>query len=224
MMVKLLEILSLSSYFLFAALLPTTVIASVANICDSSNQGTNFNPNEDACDIYVLDPSFSPMLLGRSVNTSIGIKARFEVPMPYFHEGPVLFDDALYFVTNRLGPDSNTNITWGQTSPPKHNQYIDIMKLELKSNTLSIIYTDPSILMANGMTKTADKQNILVLSQGKNTTGGGVYELDRTSLKVKPILTSFYGREFNSPNDVEITSDGVLFFSDPPYGYEQGKK
>ncbi len=82
--------------------------------------------------------------------------------------------------------------------------------------------TEPYIQMANGMTKTADRENIIVLSQGYNTTGGAIFVLDRKTLKAKPLLTSFFGREFNSPNDIEITSDGILFFSDPPYGFEQG--
>ena len=94
------------------------------------------------------------------------------------------------------------------------------MKLDLQTNELSVVETQPTILMANGMTKTAGGENILVLSQGKNVTGGGVYELNRKTLQVKPILTSFFGNKFNSPNDIEITNDGILFFSDPPYGFE----
>jgi gluconolactonase len=39
-------------------------------------------------------------------------------------------------------------------------------------------------------------------------------ELDGT---VTPIATHFAGRRLNSPNDVVCRSDGVIFFSDPPY-------
>lgn len=39
---------------------------------------------------------------------------------------------------------------------------------------------------------------------------------------VRAVVTSFYGRQFNSVNDVVIHSDGSIWFTDPTYGYEQG--
>ena len=144
-------------------------------------------------------------------------------PESIFHEGPVLFDDALYFTSNRLGKDKSAKPSWGQTSEPKLDQHIKVMKLDLETNELQVLETNPYIQMANGMTKTADGENILVCSQGFNTTGAAIIELDRKNLETKPVLTSFFGRQFNSLNDIEITADGILFFSDPPYGFEQGK-
>lgn len=35
-----------------------------------------------------------------------------------------------------------------------------------------------------------------------------------------PLATHFEGKRFNSPNDVIRRSDGVVFFTDPPYGLE----
>jgi gluconolactonase len=35
-------------------------------------------------------------------------------------------------------------------------------------------------------------------------------------------LSDFYGRPFNSVNDVVVHSDGSTWFTDPIYGYEQG--
>jgi gluconolactonase len=35
------------------------------------------------------------------------------------------------------------------------------------------------------------------------------------------LVTSFYGRPFNSPNDVVVHSDGSIWFTDPNYGWEQ---
>lgn len=198
----------------------------LANTCDVIDQGTTFNPasnqGED-CDIFVLDDSFYAMLSGRG-DDKAGIRRRYQETEKYFHEGPVLFNDALYFTSNRLGTDGeNTKITWGQTSPTQLNQFVHVLKFDLETDELSILDTRPSIEMANGMTKTADGQNILVLSQGFNSTGGGVFRLNRETLEVDPILTSYFGKQFNSPNDIEITSDGIMFFSDPPYGFEQGK-
>lgn len=187
-------------------------------ICDLQKEGNSFDPNESACSIFVLHEQFSAMLNKRETDASLSL--RLEAKDPIFHEGPVIFDDMLYFVTNRLGTDSMQNATWGETSAPLLNQYIDIMALNLQTNVTTKLET--SIMMANGMTKTADGENILVLSQGFNTTGGGIYELNQNTLKAKPIVTSFYGKQFNSPNDIETTKDGIIFFSDPPYGFEQG--
>jgi gluconolactonase len=41
--------------------------------------------------------------------------------------------------------------------------------------------------------------------------------------KLKPFITSFNGRPFNSPNDVVVHSNGSIYFSDPPYGLRDGK-
>jgi len=39
----------------------------------------------------------------------------------------------------------------------------------------------------------------------------------------KPVVTNFYGRDFNSVNDVIVSEkDGSIWFTDPCYGYEQG--
>jgi gluconolactonase len=72
------------------------------------------------------------------------------------------------------------------------------------------------------MAKTADGQNILALSQGFNDTGGIIYELNPTTFQATPILSSFYGAKFNALNDIKVTDDGIIFFSDPVYGFEQG--
>ena len=40
---------------------------------------------------------------------------------------------------------------------------------------------------------------------------------------LKPYMTGYNGRPFNSPNDLIIHSDGRIYFSDPPYGLKDGK-
>ena len=41
--------------------------------------------------------------------------------------------------------------------------------------------------------------------------------------KVTVVADRYEGKRFNSPNDVVVRSDGVIFFTDPPYGLEQGE-
>jgi gluconolactonase len=40
---------------------------------------------------------------------------------------------------------------------------------------------------------------------------------------LRPYITGFQGRPFNSPNDLILHRDGRLYFSDPPYGLKDGK-
>jgi gluconolactonase len=37
-----------------------------------------------------------------------------------------------------------------------------------------------------------------------------------------PLAESFEGKRFNSPNDLVIARDGMIFFTDPPYGLKKG--
>lgn len=120
------------------------------------------------------------------------------------------------------------------------DQHIHVMKFDLKTRKHSEITTRPPILMANGMTKTPDRSRLLVLSQGKDATGGAIYEVaidkPKLSIDLSPnidelntdehaasvVIDSYMGDRFNSPNDIVSTSDGLIFFSDPAYGFEQG--
>lgn len=60
------------------------------------------------------------------------------------------------------------------------DQLIHIYRLDLATNEMSVVSLSPDIVMANGMAKTADEQNILIFSQGFNDTGGAICELDPT--------------------------------------------
>lgn len=41
---------------------------------------------------------------------------------------------------------------------------------------------------------------------------------------VETVVDSYEGRRLNSPNDVVIRSDGVIYFTDPPYGIEPAQQ
>jgi hypothetical protein len=191
----------------------------LGRVCDVVNLGTSFDPKAAEwadCQFFVLDNLFHTLLEG----ASNAVNLVMEDEQSIFHEGPVLFDDALFFTTNRLGNMSDP--VWGATAPAQLDQFIEIKRLDLKLMELSTVNSAPvDILMANGMTKTADGQNILALSQGFNSTGGAIYELNRNTYEATAILDTFYGKKFNALNDIKVTSDGIIFFSDPVYGFER---
>jgi gluconolactonase len=67
------------------------------------------------------------------------------------------------------------------------------------------------------------KGGILFCAQGSMTLPSGLYEMSASPPYTSQLFISdFYGRPFNSVNDVIIHSDGSIWFTDPIYGYEQG--
>ncbi|KAJ4425124.1 hypothetical protein N0V82_000179 [Gnomoniopsis sp. IMI 355080] len=67
---------------------------------------------------------------------------------------------------------------------------------------------------------TAYANGMVFCSQGSLTKGsGGLFYMPRGK-PPEPLVTGFYGRDFNSPHDVCLTKDGALWFTDPCHGFE----
>jgi gluconolactonase len=58
--------------------------------------------------------------------------------------------------------------------------------------------------------------------QGGNATGGALFALDVSSGKATRLLDNWQGLAFNSPNDVAVSRDGSVYFTDPSCGAQQG--
>ncbi|KAJ5721566.1 uncharacterized protein N7483_009500 [Penicillium malachiteum] len=64
---------------------------------------------------------------------------------------------------------------------------------------------------------------ILWTGQGTMNTTGGLWQMSvEEPNKAEFIVGGFYGRQFNSLNDVTVASDGSFWFTDPIYGWRQG--
>ena len=48
----------------------------------------------------------------------------------------------------------------------------------------------------------------------------GIQRLDLNTKKKTPVAMAFEGKKFSSPNDVVSMKNGVVFFTDPPYGFK----
>ncbi|HLA72961.1 MAG TPA: SMP-30/gluconolactonase/LRE family protein [Steroidobacteraceae bacterium] len=66
---------------------------------------------------------------------------------------------------------------------------------------------------ANGLFP--DREGAILLADHGNRM---VARLDLVTKRKTPLATRFEGKRFNSPNDVIRRRDGVIFFTDPPYG------
>ncbi|KAJ4364951.1 hypothetical protein N0V83_008567 [Neocucurbitaria cava] len=88
------------------------------------------------------------------------------------------------------------------------------------------ICTEPEILMANGGVNYKD--GVLFCEQGSLTEPGGLTYMRATAdprtgnYTTRTLLSNYYGRWFNSVNDVIVAKNSNIWFTDPPYGYEQG--
>jgi gluconolactonase len=121
------------------------------------------------------------------------------------HEGPVYVadEDALYFTT--LSGDGRSAIK----------------RFELASRSITTVVADAN--GANGMT--ADGAgNLVICEQGSRREHARISRLDRATGSRETIVDGWDGARFNSPNDVVVTSDGVIWFTDPSYGALQGFK
>src|SRR3954470_3911819 len=78
---------------------------------------------------------------------------------------------------------------------------------------------DPQVWREAGANGLAifDAHSLLVADTGNR----GIQRLDLATKKKTPVAMSFEGKKFSSPNDVVKMKSGVVFFTDPPYGFKK---
>ena len=79
-------------------------------------------------------------------------------------------------------------------------------------NTEAAGFREPG---ANGLVMAHDGR-LLICNHGRRA----VEALDIETGQRETLTDTYAGRRFNSPNDLVQTSDGVIYFTDPPYGLE----
>ena len=72
---------------------------------------------------------------------------------------------------------------------------------------------------ANGQTFAKDGRIVFCEQNGRR-----VSRMDRDGGRVETVAETWSGARLNSPNDIVARSDGLLFFTDPPYGVEPDKR
>ena len=66
------------------------------------------------------------------------------------------------------------------------------------------------------------RDGIVFCSQGTTSNGtGGLYYMPLGE-PPEPVVTNYFGREFNSVHDVAVAGDGSFWFTDPRDGFENG--
>jgi gluconolactonase len=77
-------------------------------------------------------------------------------------------------------------------------------------NSESEVYIEPSG-NSNGIKALPDGTLLLAQHAGRVSEVG-------ENLELNPIAESYEGNRLNSPNDIAVRSDGLIYFTDPPFG------
>ena len=72
---------------------------------------------------------------------------------------------------------------------------------------------DPSLCVIDGQTFAADGRIVFCEQNGRR-----VSRMDIDGTAVETVVETYEGKRLNSPNDIVARSDGLLYFTDPPYG------
>jgi gluconolactonase len=112
-------------------------------------------------------------------------------------EGPVWFEGALY-VSEIAQANSGGGTSW----PAR------ILKIT-EANAVSIATGD---LGTNGLA--IDNMGRLV---GASHKTGGVIAVNLANMTGTPIVQTYMGARFNTPNDLAVRSDGTIYFTDPTH-------
>jgi gluconolactonase len=130
------------------------------------------------------------------------------------HEGPVYVadEDALYFTTvPRAGPAGPLVAI--------RRLALDGGRFPLDAGRLGTVRAGANA--ANGMALGRDGR-LVVCEQGSPATAAAVTFVDRAAGSVETLVDRWRGLPLNSPNDVVVTRDGAVWFTDPSYGHLQG--
>lgn len=98
----------------------------------------------------------------------------------------------------------------------------EISKITLEDgNVRSTTIPCDGIEMANGGVNYKD--GMLFCAQGSIDNPSGLFYISsKPPYKSELVIADFYGRPFNSINDVVVHSDGTIWFTDPAYGFGEG--
>ncbi|KAJ5330546.1 hypothetical protein N7476_000329 [Penicillium atrosanguineum] len=107
------------------------------------------------------------------------------------------------------------------TDPITGEKTIKITKARVSENPVTAEIINTTVPMPNGGVNHG--AGILWTGQGTMNSTGGLFQMSVESpYKAELVVGGFYGRQFNSPNDVVVSSDGSYWFTDPVYAWRQG--
>ncbi len=130
---------------------------------------------------------------------------------PFAHEASVYIP-----TTDSLFVSSNMFI-----DPITNKKTIKVTKVNVSAHPVTAEIINTTIPMPNGGVNNGN--GILWAGQGTLNETGGLFQMSATApYESQLVIGNYYGREFNSVNDVVVASDGAFWFTDPIYAWKQG--
>ncbi|KAH7329676.1 hypothetical protein B0I35DRAFT_48481 [Stachybotrys elegans] len=183
----------------------------------SSDASTELAGALKEASFLVLDNAMYTLLGSNGKTTGPTVERIFTFPEPPSFARRMVHDGTVY------SPECNC-IFFAELHPPKAGFSADAMpwvwRVDL-SQTPPItekVYPSPQLTVPNGAYY--HNGSVYWAQEGNYTVPGGVVRMDPVTLKTEVVLNNWFGHRFNSPNDVVITRDGVAYFTDGYYGYD----
>ncbi|CUA75536.1 hypothetical protein RSOLAG22IIIB_05934 [Rhizoctonia solani] len=165
------------------------------------------------------------------VGPSAELEVIAEANAPQFHEAGVYIHETneVFFTSNRMDTPNQSEYPF-----PCYTNFSKIGQAGKASYEWQILKpSSESFVLPNGGTIYNGK--VLMAIQGyRSDVPSSLIAVDPITLQSEVLLNNFFGRPFNSINDVAVLMrPGVgptdlghrwIFFTDPPYGYYQGFK
>ncbi|KAK8042937.1 SMP-30/Gluconolaconase/LRE-like region [Apiospora phragmitis] len=189
----------------------------LASASCAAAQSTPTLSNPDLANFSVITKDFSAV-----IGQTPSIELIHNATEPLFHEAGIFLNGTLFVSSNRIKVASDP-ATGDQTI--LLHAVTNVMSGDLSSIALDPISTS-QVVLPNGGTLYGSS-GLVFTSQGSKTASGGLFvipdPLGSPNVSV-PLVTDFYGKPFNSPNDVVVNpkDGGSVWFTDPDYGHLQG--
>ncbi|KAH0436153.1 hypothetical protein CcaCcLH18_04443 [Colletotrichum camelliae] len=165
----------------------------------------------------VLDKDMYQILKVNDGTDSSVIESIFDFPPGPSFSRRIVHDGTVF------SPECNC-IFFAELHPPKEGFSADAMPWVWRVNlndtppTTEKVYPSPQLTVPNGAYY--HNGSVYWAQEGNYTDPGGIVRMDSVTLETEVVLNNFFGHRFNSPNDVVITRDGVAYFTDGYYGFD----
>ncbi|KXN86973.1 Gluconolactonase [Leucoagaricus sp. SymC.cos] len=182
-----------------------------------------FNPTNATPPVFqVFDRAFLDVLGANASITEIAHNATFA----FAHEAPVYFPgtDEVFFASNDGGllgmSDLNHNNKIFKISLAAAEKAIEESGGAVVNVPITEVPLDDSVQMTNGGTGPF-RGNIILINSGRGPRPPNVVLVNpHPPNNVTVLLNNYYGRQFNSLNDIKVhPGSGKLFFTDVIYGF-----